>query len=141
MAAAKPSASVPPWLLMTMPLRPRNTPPLARPGSSCLAQLVEGGAREQIADAAAERASHRVAQIAADLASGTLGGLERDVAGKAFGDHDIDLAGADVVTFDKADIIEIGQLPLAQHPTGFAHFFQSLHFFHTDIEKSHRSGA
>src|SRR5262249_53861673 len=29
MAAAKPSASAPPWLLMTMPLSPRNTPPLA----------------------------------------------------------------------------------------------------------------
>src|SRR5580692_392224 len=33
MAAAKPSASVLPWLLMTMPLRPRNTPPLDLRGS------------------------------------------------------------------------------------------------------------
>src|SRR5215472_4403860 len=32
-AAAKPSASVPPWLLITMPFKPRNTPPLARRGS------------------------------------------------------------------------------------------------------------
>src|SRR5262249_20593244 len=32
-AAAKPSESVPPWLLITTPLSPRNTPPLERRGS------------------------------------------------------------------------------------------------------------
>ena len=45
------SASAPPWLLMTTPSRPRNTPPLTRPGSILSPQRLEGAAREQIADA------------------------------------------------------------------------------------------
>src|SRR5450759_2526722 len=42
MAAAKPSASAPPWLLITMPLRPRNTPPLDLRGS-ILSRKSNGG--------------------------------------------------------------------------------------------------
>ena len=53
-------------------------------------------------------------QIFADLARGAFGGFERDIAGKAFGDDDIDGALADIVAFDKAVIIEVGQFLLAQ---------------------------
>jgi hypothetical protein len=35
MASAKTSASEPPWLLMTMPFNPRNTPPMGGFNCSC----------------------------------------------------------------------------------------------------------
>src|SRR5580693_8136135 len=100
-------------------------------------QLPECRAREEIADAGAERAAHGAFEILADLARGAFGGLERNVAGKAFGDDDVDGAGADVVAFDKAVIFEVGQFLLAQDGGGFAHWLEALGFFDADVEEAY----
>ena len=121
MAAAKPSASVPPWLLMTTPLRPRKTPPFDLRGSILSRKHAKRRPRQQIADLRPDRLRNRVAQIVGELARGALGGLERDVAGKAFGHHHVDLALADVVALDEADIVDCGSWLFAQDAAGLAH--------------------
>ena len=110
-AQAKPSASVPPWLLMTMPLRPRKTPPFDLRGSILSLQRAERRARQQIAELPDQRAVHaRALSNSADLPCGALRGLERDVAGKAFGHHHVDRPLADIVALDEADIVEMRRL-------------------------------
>ena len=73
---------------------------------------------------ALQRTAHRALEIFADLAGGAFGGLERDIAGKTFGDDDVDLAAADIVAFDKALIVEIGQILFAQDAAGLAHLLR-----------------
>ena len=99
--------------------------------------MLERRAREQIADAGAQRTVHRSLEIFADLARRAFRGLERDIAGKAFGDDDVDLAAADIVAFDKTLIVEIGQVFFAQDAAGLAHLFETLGLFDADIEKAH----
>src|SRR5271156_581484 len=98
------------------------------------AQMPESRTREQVADARAQGACHRIAQILAELPRGAFGGFKRDIAGKPFGHDNIDFALADIVAFDEALIIEIGQRLLAQDAAGLAHLFQAFGLLGTDIE-------
>ena len=91
-APAKPSASTPPWLLITTPSRPRNTAPLASRGDNFAFRSSKALPRQEGAEPVQQIAGQSAAQIGADLLRGAFGGLQRDIAGKTFGDHDVDRA-------------------------------------------------
>ena len=47
------------------------------------------------------------------------------------------LPSPDIVAFDEADIVEIGQRLFAQYAAGLAHLFETLHLLDADIEEPH----
>ena len=111
---------------MTMPLRPRKTPPLTLRGSIFSRSVAERLPRQQIAEPCAPACGHRAAQICGNLTRRAFGGLQRDIAGEAFGHDDVGRALADVVAFDEADVVEIAAAALAQHAAGLAHLLRAL---------------
>src|SRR5262245_30758028 len=69
---------------------------------------------------------------------GTFRRLECDIAGKALRHNDIDRTFADIVSLDKAVVIEMRKLPFPQDAAGLAHLLETLYFFDADVEKSDR---
>jgi hypothetical protein len=101
-----------------------------------VAQRANGVSREHIADAGHQGAAHGVAHIGRDLPRRSFGRLQRDISGEAFRDHHIDGAEADIIPFDEADVIEIGEIGLAQHAPCLADRLQALDFLDTHVEET-----
>ena len=106
-AAETPVASAEPCDLMTVPLSPRKTPPLARRGSMrfCSRFSEVSAKRAPIRDS--DRVGEGFLEQALDHPGGALAGLERDVAGEAVGDDDVDPVGGHVAALDVADVLEV----------------------------------
>ncbi len=71
-----------------------------------------------------------------DLARRTFGGLKRDVARESFRDDHVHDALADVVPFDKADIVEERKIALAQDLPGLAHLLEAFHLLNADVQQA-----
>ena len=134
MALAKPKASVPPWLLMAMPLRPRNGPPLRRRGSMRSFSARKPALGQQGAELGRQRAGQGLAHIGRHLLGRAFGGLERDIAGKALDHHHIDDALADLVALDEAAVVD-RQVVLLEPGMRLPHLLDALDLLHADVEQ------
>ena len=76
------------------------------------------------------------AQIGGDLPCRPFSGLQRDIAREALRDHHVDRAETDIVSLDEADIIEIGEVGVAQHAARLADRLESLDLLDADIEEA-----
>src|SRR5262249_16312898 len=91
--------------------------------------------RKQIAKARRPSAIHGGAQIGSELMSGAFSRFERDIASEALCDNNIDGTFADIISLDKAVVVEVWELSFAQDAAGFAHLLQSFYFFDSNVEK------
>ena len=126
---------------MTMPFRPRNTPPLTLRGSIFSRSSRKAELREEVAEPRRPGARHGRAQIFGDLPRRAFRRLQRDIAGEALGDDDVDRAPAEIVAFHEAAILEARVVHLAQDPAGLAHLLHALDLLHPDIEERRPSAG
>src|SRR4026208_620609 len=101
-------------------------------------QRAEGLTCKQITKPCRPGSIHRRAQIRCQLMCRPFRGLQGDVVGKSFGDHDVHCAFADVVTLDKAMIVEMWKPAFTQNAPRFAHLLESFDLLDTAIEQPAR---